>query len=147
MKKCFFFSLDAFFAVLMFSIILVSIYSFFINTQELRQQYFYSEDILDILVNTKMDELLLLQNPDYQIQSLDQQELINHELTIMEQISVFQNQGNSFYSEIIFQNLTHDFLGEKYGVEFSLEGLIYGSDKNATALVSRQRFVSSSEII
>lgn len=146
MKKAFFFSLDAFFAVIIFTLILVSIYSYFISTQELRQQYFYSEDVLDLFINTKVDELSQFDTNENLI-LLKQWNFIQPNYTIMEQISYFQDKGYNNYSQWMFYNLTSDFFGTKYGVEFDLEGLIYGSQKNATALVSRQRFVSGSKII
>ena len=145
MKKGFFFSLDAFFAVIIFTLILVSVYSFFINTQELRQQYFYSEDILNIFTNKRMENLQIVDTyPD--LIELKQYGLIQN-LTIIEEISYLQSKGYTNYSQRIFYNLTHDFLGDRYGVEFDIDGLVYKSDKNATALVARQRYFSGSEIV
>ena len=146
MKKAFFFSMDAFFAVIIFTLILVSVYSYFISTQELRQQYFYSEDMFDLFINTRVGELKQF-DEHINLQQLRQWNLIEENLTVMEQISKFQNLGYTNYSQWVFYNLTSDFFGAKYGVEFNLEGLIYGSEKNATALVSRQRFVSGFKVI
>ena len=135
--------MDAFFAVIIFTLILVSVYSYFISTQELRQQYFYSEDILDIFVNTKMGELNVVSDPNhYNFNKLNELSLINPDLTIMDQITALQYQGYPEYSQWIFYNLTSDLFGEKYGVSFDVEGLVYQSQKNVTALVARQRFVS-----
>ena len=66
----------------------------------------------------------------------------------MDQMILFNEQGYSNYSQWIFYNLTSNFLGGKYGSGFSI-GLeeIFESDRNVTALVSRQRYVSGSELI
>jgi len=42
---------------MIFILILVSIYGYFFNTQELRQQYFYSEDVLDVFTKVKMGDI------------------------------------------------------------------------------------------
>jgi len=147
MKKGFFFSMDAFFAVMIFTLILVSIYGYFINIQELRQQYFYSEDLLDVFTNTKMGEIGDLEF-NKNLELLKNWKLINEDLTIMDQMILLNERGYSNYSQWIFYNLTSDFLGGKYGSGFSI-GLeeIFESDRNVTALVSRQRYVSGSELI
>jgi len=147
MKKGFFFSMDAFFAVMIFTLILVSVYGYFINIQELRQQYFYSEDLLDVFTNTKMGEIGDLEF-NKNLELLKNWKLINEDLTIMDQMILLNERGYSNYSQWIFYNLTSDFLGGKYGSGFSI-GLeeIFESDRNVTALVSRQRYVSGSELI
>jgi hypothetical protein len=149
-KKAFFFSLDAFFAVIIFTLILVSVYGYFINVQELRQQYFYSEDVLDIFINTKMSDLgnggPLDTNENLVL--LDNYGLIDYDMTIMEQITFLNNKGYVNYSQWIFYNLTSDFFGEKYGTSFDVGfESIFESQKNITALVSRQRYISGSELI
>src|SRR3989344_6726960 len=147
MKKGFFFSMDAFFAIMIFTLILVSVYGYFINIQELRQQYFYSEDLLDVFTNTKMGEIGDLEF-NKNLELLKNWKLINEDLTIMDQMILLNERGYSNYSQWIFYNLTSDFLGGKYGSGFSI-GLeeIFESDRNVTALVSRQRYVSGSELI
>ena len=145
MKKGFFFSLDAFFAIMIFTLILVSIYGYFVNTQELRQQYFYSEDILNIFTNTRMENLQIVDTYSDLIE-LKQYGLIQN-FTVIEEVSYLQSKGYTNYSQRIFYNLTHDFLGDKYGIGFDIEGLIYESEKNATAVVARQRYFSGSGIV
>lgn len=140
MKKGFFFSLDAFFAIMTFTLVLVSIYGYFVNTQELRQQYYYSEDVLNVFTKTKMGELIF-NNINFEI--LKDGGFINPELSIMDQIIFLNNEGYPDYSQWIYNNLTSDFFGERYGTSFDI-GMnnIFESQKNATALVSRRRFVS-----
>lgn len=142
MKKGFFFSLDAFFAIMIFTLVLVSVYGYFVNTQELRQQYFFSEDILDVFSKTKMSELDLDEINNENLNLLNQWNLINGDFTIIEQVISFKNQGYSNRSEWIVNNLTSGLLSERYGFSFDIEGLIYEKDKEVNTLVSRQRFVS-----
>ncbi len=142
MKKGFFFSLDAFFAIMIFTLILVSIYGYFVNTQELRQQYFYSEDLLDIFINTKMSEIDIVEINNENLNQLNQWNMINPDFTIMEQVVYFNDKGYSNYSQWIVNNLTSDLLSDRYGFSFDVQGLIYAREGNATSLVSRQRFVS-----
>ena len=124
-RKGFFFSMDAFFAILIFTVALVSIYGYFINAQELRQQYFYSEDMLDIFSNVRMGEIM--EGGSYSdLNRLNTWNLINEDLTIMEQIISFKNQGYDNYSQWIVNNLTSDLLGDRYGFSFDLQGSIYG---------------------
>ena len=142
MKKGFFFSLDAFFAIMIFTLILVSIYGYFVNTQELRQQYFYSEDVLDIFTNTRMSEINYQEIGNENLILLNDWNLINPDFTIMEQVISFNNQGYSNYSQWIVNNLTSDLLSDRYGFSFDVEGLVYERELNATSVVSRQRFIS-----
>ena len=142
MKKAFFFSMDAFFAVMIFTLVLLSVYSFFINVQELRQQYFYSEDLLDIFTTTKMGELNQLSDGNY-LKQLDESGVIDRDLTVMEQMVTLTNQGYPEYSRWIFLNLTSGLFGERYGLGFDIGfESIFESERNVTALVARQRFVS-----
>ena len=126
MKKGFFFSLDAFFAIMIFTLVLVSIYGYFVNTQELRQQYFYSEDLLDIFINTKMDEIDD-NHPD--IQDLYVSEIpevkdnMNPDLTIMEQIIILKNTNTEpglEAAQTIITSLTYNLLSERYGISFDV---------------------------
>lgn len=142
MKKGFFFSLDAFFAIMIFTLILVSVYGYFINTHELRQQYFYSEDILNIFTKTKMNEINIDAIGNENLISLRDWNLIDYDLIVIEQVISFKNKGYNNYSEWIVNNLTSDLLSKRYGFSFDIEGLVYERKVNVTALVSRNRFVS-----
>jgi len=142
MKKGFFFSLDSFFAIMIFILILVSIYGYFFNTQELRQQYFYSEDVLDVFTKVKMGDIDFEAISSENLNLLNQWNFINQDLTVIEQVISLKDKGYINYSQWIVNNLTSDLLSERYGFSFDVEGIIYEKGKNITALVSRQRFVS-----
>ncbi len=158
MKKGFFFSLDAFFAIIIFILMLVSVYGYFINTQELRQQYFFSEDLFDIFINTKMEELNFFD--DFKIDMQDEEEgypthanLLDGRLTIMEQLITLNNNvsagdpiGNEIAGDLI-DTLTLDLFDERYGFNFNVRDWFSAEDEDANAIVSRQRFVSGVKIL
>ena len=146
MKKGFFFSLDAFFAIMIFTLILVSIYGYFINTQELRQQYYFSEDLLDIFTSVKMEEI---DYPDindlYESQIPEVRDNMYKDITVIDQIIILKNNNTEpalNAAQTIAIGLTENLLDERYGISFDVQGLIYERDKEINALVSRQRFVS-----
>ena len=152
-KKGFFFSTDAFFAILIFTLVLVSIYGYFIGTQELRQQYFFSEDLFDVFINTKMEEwngfenfkTNIDENEDYLIHRT----LIDEKLTIMEQLITLNNnvtdinpEGNEIANNLIGR-LTLNLFDARYGFNFNVREWFYLEDEgNPNAIVARQRFVS-----
>jgi len=141
MKKGFFFSMDAFFAIMIFTMVLVSVYGYFVSTNELRQQYYFSEDLLDLFTKIKMSEMNEVDtHPD--LSRLKQWDLINDDLTVTDQVIYLKNKGYSNYSEWIVNNLTSGLLSERYGLSFDIQGLIYERENEVNALVSRQRFVS-----
>ena len=149
MKKGFFFSLDAFFAIMTFILVLVSIYSYFVSTQELRQQYYFSEDLFNIFINTKMGELLSGAYPDiddlYNSEIPEIRDNMNPDLTVMEQIITLRNINNEeadMAASSIIRDLTAGLFEDRYGFSFDVEGLIYEEGGEQNALVSRQRFVS-----
>ena len=89
MKRGFIFSIDAFLAILLFVFVIILIYSFSISFFSLNQQYFFSEDILTTLSETKLNELDLSYYP--QISNLISRGKINNtDVKIVEQIIFFQ---------------------------------------------------------
>lgn len=133
--------MDAFFAIMIFTMVLVSVYGYFVSTNELRQQYYFSEDLLDLFTKIKMSEMNEVDtHPD--LSRLKQWDLINDDLTVTDQVIYLKNKGYSNYSEWIVNNLTSGLLSERYGLSFDIQGLIYERENEVNALVSRQRFVS-----
>ena len=156
-RKAFFFSLDAFFAILIFTLMLVSVYGYFVGTQELRQQYYFSEDLFDIFINTKMGELSFYEEGDGNFRQyvLDNHPslitLIDGKLTIMEQIITLNNNATEEFPEanIIAEHLIDtlmEIFDDRYGFNLNVEDWFYVEEEGQQgALVSRQRFVSGVE--
>ena len=94
LKKGFFFSLDAFMALSLFVLILISMYLFFINSSDLNQQYYFSEDLFDVFSNIKLEELELVKYPQIIMLSLGGG-INNSNLSLSEIIVDFSINGNS----------------------------------------------------
>ena len=57
MKRGFIFSFDSFLALVMFALFLILILMFYIFTSPTTQQYFFSEDMLNVLSDVRINEL------------------------------------------------------------------------------------------
>ncbi|MBU2633843.1 MAG: hypothetical protein KJ674_01210 [Nanoarchaeota archaeon] len=139
MKKGFFFSIDAFLALMLFTLILVFIYSFFLNMGSLQQQYYFSEDLFDVLNNVELSEL-----EDYDsITQLNY--IIDYNRTIMEQVVTFTiNVTNKDNATLLLTDIIGNLTGQ-YGIGVDVESLIFERGGNATNVVVRQRIVSGEE--
>ena len=85
MKKGFFFSLDSILALILFGVVLAGIYSFFLVTHSIDQQFYLSEDILNRFSTVNVGELDLTKYPE--IQKMVAEETIKDmEVTLIEQI-------------------------------------------------------------
>ena len=153
-KKGFFFSTDAFLAILIFTLVLVSIYGYFIGTQELRQQYYFSEDLFDIFINTNIEEIEETESYETFLENMeiDYPEhigLIDKKLTIMEQLITINNNvtqddpaGDTIARELTSALISTFFEDSRYGFNFNVNEWAYLEDEgNPNAIVARQRFV------
>lgn len=107
MKKGFIFSMDAFFAIILFTFVLFLIYIFSISFFSLNQQYFYSEDILTTFSEVKLNELDLNNYQDIN-DMISSGKINTTESTIIEQITDFylldppdEVNGNSFINDVL----------------------------------------------
>jgi len=142
-RKGFFFSMDAFLAIVIFSLILISIYGYFVGVSPLKQQYYLAEDLLTTLSNVKINELDLEEYPN--IQNLKDNNLItNEDLTIIEQIIEFKEFNMIDEAETLLNDITDNLIPTQFGFSFTLdiEEIIEGAEEDASALVSRRRFVT-----
>ena len=92
LKKGIFFALDSFIALIFFIIIVTTIYSFFLTSHSLNQQYYLSEDLLNTFSSVKINELDRSKYPLKNPISNAELPLENQEFTIMEQIASFEEQ-------------------------------------------------------
>jgi hypothetical protein len=91
MKKGFIFSLDSFFAIILFVFVIFLIYVFSIYSYRLDQQYFFSDDLLNSFSEVKINELNLNNYPNIKAMTLDPLNKINDtDITLTEQIVTFQ---------------------------------------------------------
>lgn len=143
-KKGFFFSMDAFLALMLFVLIVALIYSFFINMGTLRQQYYFSEDLFNVMNGVEIGEL----DESYYtiIGSLDD---LDQNMTIMEQIATYRI-NNSLTAQTNFELLMQDIITDlrgQYGTSVDIEDWTYGLGESGTNIVVRQRIVSGEERI
>jgi hypothetical protein len=146
MKKGFFFTTDGFLAIILFTVIILGLFSYYISAKSLTQQYYYSEDLLNIFSNVKISELDPIYYPSIQT-ILNQPEEYNSGNVIIQQINVFYEQNQELSAIEMVEELTTGLVPEKYGFGIIVKGEdVYSAGKeNITALVSRQKIVKGGD--
>ena len=142
MKNGFFFSLDSILALILFGTVLAGIYSFFLVTHSVDQQFYFSEDILNRLSTAKISELDLTKYPEIQ-RMVSQAVIKDTESTLMEQIVFFrENEGEESPNALLFvDDITKGMIPEQYGFSVDVNGEIFKKTKDVNTLVSRERLV------
>lgn len=144
-KKGFFFSLDAFFALILFGLFLSLIYTSFFSAPRIEQPFYVSEDVLDVLSNVRIKELDLSQYPG--IMSLITTGVVtNTDKTVFE-VLVELNQKvppDTANTKVLMDDLMKGVVPVQYGLGLDLKGQqVYANDpaKEATNVIARQRLV------
>ena len=83
-KNGFFFSMDAFLALILFGTFLALIYSYYVGNPKLDQPFYFSEDVLDVFSNVKINELDLNQYPEIT-------KLINNNIITNQDKTIFED--------------------------------------------------------
>ncbi|MBL7147841.1 MAG: hypothetical protein ISS82_03380 [Nanoarchaeota archaeon] len=136
LKKGLFFSSDAFIALMLFVVVLVSIYSYIIISSGMQQQYYFSEDLLDVFSEVTVGELSIADYPslEYFIEN-------NPDLTILESIvlNTYDNNGD------IINESIDGLISEQYGIAFYIDDdeAIINELEGSGSLVSRERLVNN----
>ena len=140
MSKGFFFSIDSIFALILFGFVLANIYSFFLVSQSADQQFYFSEDILDIFSKIKIGELDLTKYPivssmvgDGRIKNLDN--------SLLDQVVIFREKEgeSSSNAQLFVQDITTGLIPEQYGFSVDVNGEVFKKSKEVTTLISRER--------
>ena len=142
-KKGFFFSMDAFFALILFGTFLALIYSFYVGSPKLDQPFYLSEDVLDTFSNVKINELDLNQYPNTQ-KLITDGIITNPDKTIFEVLIELNSKGDTANSNVLVKDLVEGIIPGQYG--FSLEfdkKDVYNKDssKQITNAIARQRII------
>jgi uncharacterized ion transporter superfamily protein YfcC len=147
MKKGFFFSIDAFFALILFVLIIMAIYTFFINVGSLRQQYYFSEDLFNVMNNVKIREL----DETSYTEMVNLAEL-NDNMTIMEQIVTYQLNDSCVEciddAKLLAGMIIGGLIDKQYGASLDIQGnRLWPSStpESGTNIVVRQR-ISSGQV-
>jgi len=143
-KKGFFFSLDGFFALILFGLFLAMIYSYFVSEPRLEQPFYFSEDVLDVFSNVKINELELSQYPKI-TNLITTGKITNQEKTIFEVLVDFNSQDpkDTASSNDVIDDLMQGIIPEQYGfgVDFSGTEVYETPGKEKINVIARQRLV------
>lgn len=140
MKKGFIFSFDSFLALVLFTLFTILIYLFFVFSTPVTQQYYFSEDIINVLSTTKISELNLLEYPKIQ-EMIEQGIITDTSSTIIEQILTLQLSEDESNSCGLFGNVTENLLppGYKVGIDLATSDFCAQGITNTINLISRNR--------
>lgn len=128
MRKGFIFSLDSFFALILFVFIVFLIYIFSVSYFGLNQQYFFSEDLLTTLSETEITGLDLNYYPQINQLILDKK-IKDADVTLVEQIVTFQLEGDQDSAEKIIDDIVKNIRDPNLKTAIYIGGTnIYSSD-------------------
>lgn len=116
--------MDAFFAILLFVMVTLGVYTYFISFYSLQQQWYMSEDIMRALSTTKIKELDLESELYPQINDLYTKGILNEELTIIEQIDILRKKEDIINAQKILDDIISPIRGERFGIKITVEDLI-----------------------
>lgn len=128
MKKGFIFSFDSFLALIMFTLFTLLIYIFFIFAIPTTQQYYFAEDLINVLNGVKINELdlsayLTINN------MINDKKITDTSLTIMQQIITLKEQSeitidisDDKYACDVFEDIAKDKIkpSASYGIGLNL---------------------------
>ena len=112
-KKGYFFTMDALLALLLFTTIILLVHLFYINAPPLSQLHYLSRDTLDVLSTTKIKDL------DLSYSLKDDYPEINEELTIVEQLKIYNDAGVTTTKEDIEDRLLKHLYPPQYQYSIS----------------------------
>ena len=121
MKKGFIFSFDSFLALIMFTLFTLLIYIFFIFAIPTTQQYYFAEDLINVLNGVRISELDL--NAYSTISTMiNDKKITDTSLTILQQIITFKEQGDSTSACQVFKDIAKDKIkpSASYGIGLDL---------------------------
>ncbi|HLC63012.1 MAG TPA: hypothetical protein VJJ21_01715 [Candidatus Nanoarchaeia archaeon] len=144
-KNGFFFSMDAFLALILFGTFLALIYSYYVGNPKLDQPFYFSEDVLDVFSNVKINELDLNQYPEI-TKLINNNIITNQDKTIFEVLIELNNKDppDVDNSRVMVEEIVSGIIPAQYG--FSLEfnkNPVYNNDpsKQVTNAIARQRLI------
>jgi len=127
--------MDAFFAILLFTLVIALIYLFSISFNSLQQQYVFADDLLNLVDRVKINDLDLVKYSG--IASLN---IKDKNVTIIEQVVTYYNQSNFYAINKTLDDLTLKLRGNyKFGLYIG-DVLVYGNQSSGVSnLVARSR--------
>ena len=140
MKRGFIFSFDSFLALVMFALFLILIFLFYIFTSPTTQQYFFSEDMLNVLSNVKINELDI--NSYAQINALiNDAEIKDTSAPILEAIISLQAEAKIVQACDLFKNIRGKVEPPGYKIGLDLTNTQVCADESVSGvnIISRGR--------
>ena len=139
MKKGFIFSFDSFLALIMFTLFTILIYLFFIFYSPTLQQYYFAEDMLNVLDNVKINELDLSYYPLIN-NMINDGTIKDPSASIIEQIIILESENKRSAACLIFKDISEKALPSSYKTGLDLTTVnICGEERKATNIISRGR--------
>ena len=141
--------MDAFLALILFGTFLALIYSYYVSNPKLDQPFYFSEDVLDVFSNVKINELDLNQYPVTN-NLIATGVITNPDKTIFEVLIELNNKDPPDIddSRVMVEELVSGIIPKQYGfsLEFNQDGIqddIYNKDpsKQITNAIARQRII------
>ena len=114
MKKGVIFSLDAFLAVALFLIVVVSIYTSVLDSGNIKQQYYLSNDMLNILSSIEVE---YFEDSYVNLHSIIDENEERKKVIGGALLNLENNEISSIINEIFSENL----IGSRYGVGIKIE--------------------------
>jgi len=121
MKKGFIFSFDSFLALIMFTLFTLLIYIFFIFAIPTTQQYYFAEDLINVLNGVKISELDLSAYSTINTMINDKR-ITDTSLTILQQIITFKEEGDDDSACEVFEDIAKAKIkpSASYGIGLNL---------------------------
>ena len=129
-RGAYFFVLDALIGGAIFIISLIVIISSFMNAPQTRQTLTQSDDIMNIMMSTKIIEF----RNDYVEYLKDTNQIVNHDNTIFEQIVEFHYEGMENHTYNLTKSILNNLIGEQYGISY---GIVNMSNGNTFVIYNR----------
>lgn len=163
-KKGFFFSLDSFMGLILFILTLTLVYSFFIASHSLQQEFFISEDFLNVFTNVRVGDLDNIRYTGINC-LIGQNKIDDTNLSIIEGISILYDKDKDavkyFLTDITYQNpntnqITYTgcpnlptdkgLIPIQYDIDISIVSdqntIFEKTNENAPSILARQRLIS-----
>ncbi len=163
-KKGFFFSLDSFMGLILFILTLALVYTFFIATHSLQQEFFISEDLLNTFSNVKIGDLDNIRYTGINC-LIGKNKIDDTNLSIIEGISILYDKDKDavkyFLTDITYQNPSSSeikyagcpnlptdkgLIPIQYDIDISIlsdQSTIFDKkNEKAPSILSRQRLIS-----
>lgn len=139
MKKGFIFSFDSFLALIIFTLFTLLIYLFFVFSSPATQQYYFSEDMLNVMQNVKISEIQS-SYPGIEEMVINGK-IKDPEASILEQLLTFELENKRDDACILFDKIKINLLPKNYKISFDLSAATICGDEitDAVNLISRNR--------